>query len=229
MSKRSQAYRFTSFLIEEPTFNSNIVQYLVYGQEICPTTNKKHWQGYVKFFNVTTTTAAQSAIKIGKSHMEACKGVVEENFDFCTKDGAYKEFGKKPVGQGRRTDLKDPLFKYYSNKKNEVIKAAEDKKISMSKEIYEQGMFEYKSIDEQRKIRLVDLEKSKADLNEYKMTLDRERNEYKKSADRELDEYRKQINDEKLRLREELDKYKNQINDEKTLEKTPEKELTELD
>jgi hypothetical protein len=104
---RARAYCFTSFLSTEPYFDDTQTEYLVYGKEKCPKTGRDHWQGYVKFKLQKTLSAAQKCLIIGKSHMELCRGTVESNFDYYSKDGNYKEFGVRPKGQGNHADLKN--------------------------------------------------------------------------------------------------------------------------
>jgi len=96
---------FTSFLVTEPVWDDKKMKYLIYGKEICPTTQKQHWQGAVYFFDKVSLKQAQKILQIGNSHMET---VVKDSeagaVEYCKKDGDFKEFGIKPK-QGKRNDL----------------------------------------------------------------------------------------------------------------------------
>lgn len=98
---------FTGFLPTEPTFTP-LHQYLIYGKEVCPTTKKEHWQGFVQFKTRTRRNAAQESLGQGKCHIEPRKGTVEQAGKYCKKDEKYTEHGtindKKP---GKRTDLEE--------------------------------------------------------------------------------------------------------------------------
>lgn len=87
----------------------NTVTYLVYGKEVCPDTQKDHWQGYAEFKSAKTIKAAQKALQIGDSHMDKRRGTPSQAAEYCMKDGKYKEFGeRKPdlkEGQGKRNDI----------------------------------------------------------------------------------------------------------------------------
>lgn len=102
--ERSRAYAFTSFLTSEPFYDDKRVKYLGYGEEICPTTQKKHWQGFVYFFDKVSIRTAQMLLKIGKSHMEKIMSDFAHNEAYCSKENHYHHFGTKPQ-QGKRYDL----------------------------------------------------------------------------------------------------------------------------
>ena len=48
MNKRTRNVCFTGFNETGYEFNEKQMKYLVVGKEICPTTGKEHWQGYVE-------------------------------------------------------------------------------------------------------------------------------------------------------------------------------------
>lgn len=85
-----------------PTFHADMTKYLVYGDEICPTTGRQHWQTYV-VFNYQKTFRTVQKLYPG-AHLEPCKGSPEANMRYCKKEGKWKEFGKPPA-QGERGDL----------------------------------------------------------------------------------------------------------------------------
>lgn len=110
---RSRSLVFTSFDEEEPNHNmnnelieDNQIKYICYGAEVCPKTNKKHWQGYVYFFEKASYTKAKKLLKIKKGWFQYAKATIEDNRTYCSKEGKFKEYGNIPK-QGQRVDLDD--------------------------------------------------------------------------------------------------------------------------
>lgn len=94
---KSRAFTFTIFHFDENT--ENFLQelecrYIVYGYEICPTTSRPHFQGYVYFDNARTFKAITKLIP---GHIEIAKGAPEQNYDYCSKDGHFFERGQRPI------------------------------------------------------------------------------------------------------------------------------------
>lgn len=126
---RLRSYVFTSFLEEEPFYNEDKVRYLLYAPEECPSTGKKHWQGYVYFKDKVSLKNAQKILKIPNQHLEPEQAdSVEAQHGYIVgpyeKDGKYKpynpdhkEYGEPPA-QGKRNDLdslKDDLLNGETN------------------------------------------------------------------------------------------------------------------
>lgn len=101
----SRSYCFTSYKKINP--NNLIVRYCVSGKEICPTTNKIHYQGYAEFHNKITYSQCQNALGCDKTlHVEPRKGTRDEARAYCMKDNSYTEIGNwSQGGRGARTDL----------------------------------------------------------------------------------------------------------------------------
>lgn len=77
-------------------------QYLIFGEEIAPTTGTPHLQGYIYFKSAKLKTTVNN-YKIG--HVEVAGGTAEQNKEYCTKDNKnIVEQGTMPQ-QGKRTDL----------------------------------------------------------------------------------------------------------------------------
>lgn len=76
--------------------------YLVVGREVCPTTGRLHDQGFV-YYSGARGSMTQIARELG-STCKPCNGTLDQNMDYCTEDGKYREFGKKPA-QGNRSDI----------------------------------------------------------------------------------------------------------------------------
>lgn len=92
-----------------------IVEYLVVGYEIAPTTGTPHHQGYVRFANPRAFGGVRKLLP--EAHWEAVKGTEAQNFDYCSKDRQIiLECGTREVPaddpepdkskQGKRNDIK---------------------------------------------------------------------------------------------------------------------------
>jgi len=83
------------------------VTYLIFSDEVAPTTGTPHLQGYVVFKTNFRFRAAKSKLPAG-SHVTKANGTSEENRDYCTKDGSTNTvvYGSIPnvVGRTNRYD-----------------------------------------------------------------------------------------------------------------------------
>jgi len=113
-NSRSRLYCFTSFLKDPPFFDKEKVKYLAYSQEICPTTNRPHWQSFAYFYDKVSIKLAQKILRINNSHMEVCRGSLQENEIYCSKEADLITFGSKP-SQGKRIDLDEIKDQIISN------------------------------------------------------------------------------------------------------------------
>lgn len=108
--KQARNYCFTDFqlLDLETIYNENkdIVRYICWGEEVCPSTKKKHNQGWIQFFNKKRFGGVKRLFGCKKIHIEACYGNEFKNDKYCKKDNKFKQLGKF-VTQGQRTDLED--------------------------------------------------------------------------------------------------------------------------
>lgn len=77
--------------------------YLCYGEEIAPTTGKKHFQGYA--YKATAQKFGFYKKAFGNTHFEKCHGNLEQNDRYCKKEGKWTEFGTKPMGNGKKRVL----------------------------------------------------------------------------------------------------------------------------
>jgi len=98
---------FTDFELDddfwEKLVDDKILKYVYYGIEKCPTTGKEHYQGWC----YTTKRVRWSYIRklIVPRFVERMNGSVANNNKYCSKDGDIMEFGDRPGGQGKRSDL----------------------------------------------------------------------------------------------------------------------------
>lgn len=99
---------FTCFDEEEPTFNADEMGFLIYQREECPTTKRKHWQGYVEFKKQHRYNKCQELLNMQKVHFECRRGSQRQAIDYCKKKDTqispHKLFGM-PKSQGHRSDL----------------------------------------------------------------------------------------------------------------------------
>lgn len=105
MSK-SKLWCFTNFDLSfnyEQYYNTTTAMYVAYGLETCPETGRKHHQGFVYFENDRGSIKGV-ANQLGKCNVRMCKGNIDQNEDYCSKEGSLIEWGVKPQ-QGKRTDL----------------------------------------------------------------------------------------------------------------------------
>ncbi|ASH99189.1 replication-associated protein [Giant panda circovirus 3] len=97
---------FTSYHNDCPVFDAGTMQYLVYGGEICPRTERRHWQCYVEFKSNKRRKAVSKMFN--GVHLERRNGTAQEAATYCKKDEQFVEHGSiGEVNQGRRTDIHD--------------------------------------------------------------------------------------------------------------------------
>ncbi|AGA18377.1 hypothetical protein [uncultured marine virus] len=112
-NSRSRHWCFTSFADDEPSFKPSM-KYLLYSPELCPTSGRKHWQGYCYYFDKKSMSASQKQLG-GKHHHCIPLGDLDDQKSYIIgpydKQGKvkpynpdYKVFGNEP-SQGQRTDL----------------------------------------------------------------------------------------------------------------------------
>lgn len=70
------------------------IEYFGYGEETCPTTGKKHWQG----FAVTDRKSFRSMIKmLQPRHVEKMRGTIQANERYCSKQSQMVHIGARPT------------------------------------------------------------------------------------------------------------------------------------
>lgn len=102
---------FTSFSLdcdENVKNNLSFFKYVVLQQEVCPTTNRTHWQGYAEFTGRPGLNKIKSILG-DDVHVEKRRGTAQEAADYCKKEesavpGTLFEYGQ--ISQpGKRSDL----------------------------------------------------------------------------------------------------------------------------
>lgn len=100
-NSKQRNYCFTSYQ-GKIEYKENMT-YLIQGIEICPTTGKEHIQGFVIFKNPRVINGIIK--EFPGIHWEICKGTIEDNYNYCSKDKNFTEEGTKPKGKGHRSDI----------------------------------------------------------------------------------------------------------------------------
>lgn len=72
-------------------------EYLVFGFEVGEK-GTPHMQGYIYFKNALRQSSVKAILP--RAHLEITKGSPDDNYDYCSKDGNFYEFGEKPL-QGK--------------------------------------------------------------------------------------------------------------------------------
>lgn len=80
---------------------SDKIRYAIFGYEVGES-GTPHLQGYVAFLKPQRLSACKKAI--ARAHWEPAKGNEEQNYEYCSKEGNFEEFGVRSK-QGKRTDL----------------------------------------------------------------------------------------------------------------------------
>lgn len=109
----SRAWMFTWFPGDaeaQPVFKDDVMTYMAYQQEICPTTQRRHFQGCLWFKERVRLRKAKELLALEGVHLEPVRGTVDEAVEYCSKvdtaiPGTFREFGHRPR-HGARNDLK---------------------------------------------------------------------------------------------------------------------------
>lgn len=102
-SLQSDRFTFTSFEDTPPVFEPLHIRYMAFAREVCPTTGKGHWQGFLYLHKKATLTRIKSLVsKVW--HWEIMRGDLESNIAYCSKAGTLVEHGIRPA-QGQRSDI----------------------------------------------------------------------------------------------------------------------------
>lgn len=89
---------------EMPSFSDvqHKIRFLAYGEEVCPTTGKEHYQAFAYAYTPMRLTGWKKLFPT--AHIEPMRGSFKENEAYCSKEGKYRTFGEEPF-QGFRRDL----------------------------------------------------------------------------------------------------------------------------
>lgn len=101
---------FTLFRDQDPVYDPQLMSYLVYQHERCPSTSREHIQGYVEFRSQYSLSRVKDILKDPTAHIEKRRGTAQQASDYCKKRetalGSFTEFGEIS-SQGKRSDLEE--------------------------------------------------------------------------------------------------------------------------
>lgn len=108
--QRSRAFTFTLNNYADDVLDKLeelVCVYMIAGAEVAPSTGTKHVQGYVYFANARSM---KSVIKLVHAihpggHVEMARGTVDQNYEYCSKEGDFIEFGIKPLSSEEKGEL----------------------------------------------------------------------------------------------------------------------------
>lgn len=106
MTQRSLGFCFTCNNYTEEEYGSLLeinCQYIVIGKEIGES-GTPHLQGFVQFPKPGKTLSAVRKLN-ARAHWEMTKGSIDQNYDYCTKDGNFEERGIRPMAQKRKGEV----------------------------------------------------------------------------------------------------------------------------
>lgn len=83
-SPLSKYWCFTSFKEAKPSQPGG-ASYVIWQQEQCPDTQRKHWQGYVEYTSKKRRHQVQQDIGDEKAHCELRRGTAQQAIDYCRK------------------------------------------------------------------------------------------------------------------------------------------------
>lgn len=103
---QSKNWTFTDYTLRDHemffTEHEDKIAFIAFGEEICPTTGRTHFQGWVQFIKKQRITAVKKMFY--PNHVEPMWASEVKNNKYCAKDGKFKHLGSYTV-QGERTDL----------------------------------------------------------------------------------------------------------------------------
>lgn len=84
----------------------DIVSYVGWGEETCPTSGRTHYQGWVQFVHPKEMHWVKRYFGCRKIHIEPCRGSPAQNETYCRKEGTFRSMGAFTT-QGARSDIEN--------------------------------------------------------------------------------------------------------------------------
>lgn len=115
---KSRLWCFTNFDLEfdyEKYLKETTALYVAVGRETCPTSNRLHDQGWV-YFEGQRGSIKGVAKQLGGCHVAMCRGNIDQNDDYCSKESELRTFGEKPK-QGARLDIESAVSQIKSGER----------------------------------------------------------------------------------------------------------------
>jgi len=102
---RTRGICFTNFGLKIDYLPDD-VQFIAFGQEVCPSTQREHQQGFA--YTPIAQRFSWWSKKFPKGmHMEIMRGTFADNERYCSKEGQYTEIGTKPMKNGASRNAHD--------------------------------------------------------------------------------------------------------------------------
>lgn len=143
---RGRMLIFTDFdkvRLKEGYVLTDKIRGIMWGTEVCPTSGKKHNQGYVQFFAQTRFTGAMKELNT-KCWMKVANGTPEDNEKYCSKDGKFTKLGSFCT-QGQKLSS---IFENYENGNTLLDIAQNDEKLFLK---HHSGITKiYEMLDEEK-------------------------------------------------------------------------------
>lgn len=97
-------WAFTHYGVDDkrPLFPLEKIEYLIEGEEVCPSTGRRHVQGYVHFKKEQRISSIRKIAPISK--LFRARGTGKQNYLYCSKEENYKEYGTRPDDEDDRED-----------------------------------------------------------------------------------------------------------------------------
>jgi hypothetical protein len=91
-ASRGYVFCFTDFDLTKEYILTPEIRGIGWGKETCPTTKKLHYQGFIQLFK---QSRFKKVIKLlgGSVSVRVALGTIEQNKEYCKKEGNYKELG----------------------------------------------------------------------------------------------------------------------------------------
>jgi len=124
----SRAWVFTDFSLDSDALDKTNCRYIVYGDEIAPTTGRRHYQGFVYFDNVIGRATVQERLGVGKCWCNPMYSTPDACIKYCKKDGSSVERGDRPA-QGKKCNKED--VKDYAMAGKSIRHVLDDSQASM--------------------------------------------------------------------------------------------------
>lgn len=107
--RKFRPFAFTEFNLDNlKAYKEDVAPhctYIILGNEECPETHRKHFQGFLIWKSPKTWSATKKILPEGV-HIEQAKASALQNINYCKKENNLAlEVGKRPMGQGSRSDF----------------------------------------------------------------------------------------------------------------------------
>lgn len=107
--ENAKHWAFTGWDLDEPAPEARLFgmySYMVYGVEQCPSTQRKHWQGYVVLTGKHRMASLKKKTSTREWHWTIARNNPDVNRKYCIKDGDFREFGTIPLTVHQARDAK---------------------------------------------------------------------------------------------------------------------------